>query len=91
VQTEIDQGIVDWIAGVGAAEARHVMRRFGIGRTRAYRRLNQLVADAMLVHHSVLHRQSGLYVATRRGLRWCGLARLGVYRVGAAGQRTERP
>jgi hypothetical protein len=33
----------------------------------------------------VLHRQPGLYVATAEGLRWCGLQRLGVYRVGAGG------
>jgi hypothetical protein len=82
MQTEKDAEIVGWVGRVGAAGAEHVMGRFGMGRSWAYARLSRLVADGLLVQRSLLYRQPGLYVATAEGLRWCGLSRLGVYRVG---------
>jgi len=85
VQTERDREIVDWIGRVGAAGAEHVMRRFGMGRSQAYVRLNKLAADRLLEQRSILYRQAGLYVATIHGLRWCHLQQLGVFRVGTVG------
>jgi hypothetical protein len=81
VQTPKDQEVVAWIGGLGAAGAEHVMARFAMGRSWAYARLSKLVADGLLQQHIVLYRQPGLYVATRDGLRWCGLERLGVFSV----------
>jgi hypothetical protein len=39
----------------------------------------------LLQLRTLLHREPGLYVATAEGLRWQGLERLGVCRVGASG------
>jgi hypothetical protein len=61
------------------------MARFGMGRSWAYARLSRLVADGLLEQRTLLYRQPGLYVASLEGLRWCGLERLGVYRVGPGG------
>lgn len=58
-----------------------------MGRSWAYARLSGLVADGLLVHRAVLYRRPGLLMATAAGLRWCGLERLGVYRVGPGGFR----
>ena len=55
-----------------------------IGRSRSYERLQALVADGLLEQKTLLHRQPGLYIATRRGLRWHGLQRLG-HRLSPAG------
>src|SRR5438105_7581988 len=85
MHTDRDQEIVAWIGRLGAAGAEHVMERFAMGRSWAYARLNRLVAEGVLEQHTLLHRQPGLYVATAEGLRWCGLQRLGVYRVGPGG------
>jgi hypothetical protein len=85
MQTEKDAEIVGWVGRVGAAGAEHVMGQFGMGRSWAYHRLNGLVADGLLEQKTLLYRQPGLYVATAEGLRWCGLQRLGVYRVGPGG------
>lgn len=85
MQTRKDQEIVGWVGRVGAAGAEHVMRRFGMGRSWAYARLSRLVADGLLQLKTLLYRQPGLYVASAEGLRWCGLQRLGVYRVGPGG------
>jgi hypothetical protein len=85
MQTEKDQEIVGWVGRVGAAGAEHVMSRFGMGRSWAYARLSRLVADGLLEQKTLLYRQPGLYVATAEGLRWCGLQRLGIYRVGPGG------
>jgi hypothetical protein len=85
MQTEKDQEIVGWVGRVGAAGAENVMSRFGMGRSWAYARLSRLVADGLLEQKTLLYRQPGLYVATAEGLRWCGLQRLGVYRVGPGG------
>jgi hypothetical protein len=85
MQTEKDAEIVGWLGRLGAAGAEHVMAQFGMGRSWAYARLNRLVADGLLEQKSLLYRKPGLYVATTEGLRWCGLQRLGVYRVGPGG------
>jgi hypothetical protein len=85
MQTEKDQEIVGWVGRVGAAGAEHVMARFGMGRSWAYARLSRLVADGLLEQKTLLYRQPGMYVASAEGLRWCGLERLGVYRVGPGG------
>lgn len=85
MQTNRDQEIVDWIGHLGAAGAEHVMRRFNMGRSWAYARLNSLVQGGLLEQRTLLYQQPGLYLATREGLRWCGLQRLGTYRVGPGG------
>jgi hypothetical protein len=90
MQTEKDQEIVGWVGRVGAAGAGHVMRRFAMGRSWAYARLSGLVADGLLEQKMLLYRQPGLYVATAEGLRWCGLQRLGAYRVGPGGFQHAR-
>ena len=85
MQTEKDLEVTDWIGRLGAAGAEHVMARFAMGRSWAYARLNRLVADGLLQQRLLLYRQPGLYVATAEGLRWCGLHRLGLFRVGPGG------
>jgi hypothetical protein len=85
VQTHRDREIVAWLGHVGAAGAEHVMRRFGMGRSWAYHRLNTLVSDGLLVQRVLLYRQPGLYLATADGLGWTGLEHLGVQRVGPGG------
>lgn len=85
MQTERDAEIVGWIGRVGAASARHVMARFRMGQSVTYERLAALVADGLLEHRMLLYRQPGLYFATADGLRWSGLERLGVDRVGPGG------
>jgi len=85
MQTEKDAEIVGWVGRVGAAGAEHVMARFQMGRSWAYARLSRLVCDALLEQKTLLYRQPGLYIATAEGLRWQGIKRLGVYRVGAGG------
>jgi len=85
MQTARDKEIVCWLGHIGAAGAEDVMGWFGMGRSWAYARLSRLVRDGLLEHRMLLYRQSGLYAATAEGLRWCGLERLGVYRVGPGG------
>ncbi len=90
MQTEKDAEIVGWIGRIGAAGAEHVMARFGMGRSWCYARLCRLVADGLLVQRALLYRQAGLYLATAEGLRWQGLQRLGIYRVGPGGFQHAR-
>lgn len=85
MQTQRDREIVAWLGHLGAAGAEHVMRRFGMGRSWAYARLNALVADGLLTQRALLHRQPSLYVASADGLRWCGLEYLGVQRISPGG------
>jgi hypothetical protein len=85
MQTNRDAEIVDWVGRLGAAGTQHIQSRFNMGRSWAYHRLNQLVADGLLEQHQLLHRQPGLYVATAEGLRWRGLQRLGTHRVTPGG------
>jgi hypothetical protein len=56
-----------------------------MGRSWAYARLGGLVLAGLLEQRTLLYRRPGLYLATAEGLRWQGLQRLGVYRVGAGG------
>jgi hypothetical protein len=88
--TERDAEIVAWVGRLGAAGAEHVMERFAMGRSRAYERLSSLVEDGLLGQRTLLYGQPGLYIATDEGLRWCGLGRLGVYRVGPGGFQHAR-
>jgi hypothetical protein len=74
----------DGIGRVGAADPGHVMARFGMGRTVTYRRLAALEAAGLIERSRLLYGQAGLTVATRAGLRLCGLEDLGVARVSAA-------
>ncbi len=82
--TDRDREIVGWLARIGAAGAGHVRLRLGLGHTQAYSRLAALSADGLIAHHMVLHARPGVYVATREGLRWLRLERLGVFRVSPA-------
>lgn len=82
MQTSRDAEIVDWVGRLGAAGAEHVMGRFGMSRSMAYHRLGLLTQDQLLEHNAVLYGRSGMYTATRAGLRWQGVDRLGVFRVG---------
>jgi hypothetical protein len=85
MQTNRDAEIVDWVGRLGAAGHQHIQSRFRMGRSWAYHRLNQLVADGLLEQTQLLYRQPGLYVATAEGLRWRGLQRLGTHRVSPGG------
>ena len=82
MQTSRDAEIVAWIGRMGAVGAEHVMRCFGMSRSMAYHRLKELARDRLLEHHAVLFGRPGMYSATRAGLRWQGLERLGVFRIG---------
>ena len=46
--TQRDIAIAEWVGRQGAARAEHVMARFSIGRTAAYRRLHELVDFGLL-------------------------------------------
>jgi hypothetical protein len=58
------------------------MGRFGMSRSMAYHRLGLLTHEQLLEHRGVLFGRPGMYTATRVGLRWRGLERLGVFQVG---------
>lgn len=85
MQTERDAEIVGWIGRLGAAGAEHVMARFGMGRSWAYARIGRLARDGLLEQRLLLYRKPGLYVASAEGLRWRGLERFGVFRLGPGG------
>lgn len=85
MQTERDAQIVDWVGRIGAAGAEHVAERFGMHIRIAHARLRSLICDGMLEHRTILWRRPGVYLATRRGLRWQGLGRLTVVRVTPGG------
>jgi hypothetical protein len=85
MQTERDAEIVSWVGRLGAAGAEHVAGRFQMGRSQCYERLEALTRDGLLEQRALLHRRPGLYLATRAGLRWRGLGRLGVHRVNPGG------
>jgi hypothetical protein len=82
VNTRRDAEIVAFIGSLGAAGAVHVMERFGMSRYSAYHRLHLLTGEGLLSAHQILWGHPGLYTATRAGLRWRGLERLGVTRLG---------
>jgi hypothetical protein len=82
--TNRDTDVVNWIGRIGAAGPNHVMARFGMGRTVAYRRLAALEGAGLIERARLLHAQPALAVATRAGLRLCGLEDLGMARVAPA-------
>src|SRR4051812_11308245 len=79
--TERDREIVAWIARLGAIEATHVRARFRTGRSVGYDRLSVLASHGLVERVTLLHRQPGLYVATREGRRWTDTEQLGHCRV----------
>lgn len=76
-----DAEIVGWIGRIGAAAVDHVSERFEMGEKVAYGRLKMLANEGLLCRHNLLYQRPGLFVATAAGLRWRGLARLGVVRL----------
>src|SRR3954454_16994084 len=88
--TERDREIVTWIARLGAIEASHVRARFGTGRSVGYDRLSVLAAHGLVERVTLLHRQPGLYVATRDGRRWTDTDQLGHCRVSPGAVRHWR-
>jgi hypothetical protein len=82
-----DGELVEWLGRMGAAGVAHVMARFGMGRTVAHRRLSVCVQAGVLERVRLVHGEPSLYVATRLGLRYVGLAHLGVCRVSVAAVR----
>lgn len=82
MNTRRDAEIVAFIGSLGAAGAVHVRERFGMSGDSAYRRLRLLRGEGLVCVHRVLWGRPGLYTATRAGLRWQGLERLGVTRLG---------
>ncbi len=82
--TQRDIAIVEWVGRQGAVRAEHVMARFSIGRTAAYRRLHELVDSGLLRRHRLLYRDGGLLTATAEGLRCAGLDRLTPARISLA-------
>lgn len=85
MQTNRDAQIVAWLGRIGAASAGHVGERFGIGRSKTYRRLASLKRDGLVEHRMVLYGWPGMYSATAAGLRWQGLEFLPVFRVRPSG------
>lgn len=53
--TARDREIVKWIGRHGAVRTEHVMMRFSIGRTAAYRRLHELVDYGLVRRHRLLY------------------------------------
>ena len=82
--TQRDIAITEWVGRQGAVRAEHVMARFSIGRTAAYRRLHELVDFGLLRRHRLLYRDGGLLTATAEGLRCAGLYRLTPARISLA-------
>ncbi len=80
MHTARDREILSWLTRVGAAEAGHVMRRFGMGRSKAYERLARLTELGLVLHRRDPLGRRGLYSASRQGLRACGQAGLGLAR-----------
>ena len=63
--TDRDREIVRWIGRHGAVQAQHVMTRFAIGRTAAYRRLHELVEFGLIRRHRLLYNDAGLLTNLR--------------------------
>lgn len=82
--TARDREIVSWIGRHGVAQTEHVMTRFSIGRTAAYRRVHELVEYGLVYRQRVLYNDGALLVATAGGLRWAGLDRLKPPRIALA-------
>jgi hypothetical protein len=87
VLTVRDGELVEWLGRLGAGGVEHVMARFGIGRTVAYRRLAACVQAGVVERARLVHGEPSLYVATRLGLAYVGLSQLEVRRVSVASVR----
>ncbi len=90
MQTARDREIVSWLGRVGAAEAGHVMGRFGMGRSKAYARLAALVRQGLVIHHRDTLGSCGLYTLSRKGLRAAGQSGLGLQRLPVAADAHTR-
>lgn len=82
--TKRDREIVRWIGRHGAIQAQHVMTRFSMGRTAAYRRLHELVDYGLIRRYRLLYNDAGLLAATPDGLRWADLQWLTPARISLA-------
>lgn len=82
--TDRDMKLVRWIGRHGAVQTRHLMTRYGMGRTVTYRRVHELVEYGLVRRHRVLHNDGGLLTATADGLRCAGLEPLKPARVSLA-------
>jgi hypothetical protein len=82
--TSRDRELVGWVARLGAAGVADVNVRFGLGRTVGYRRVAACIEAGLLERVRLLYGSPALVIATRHGLRWAGLERLGPCRLGVA-------
>src|SRR3954453_18139272 len=81
VLTARDREIAGWVARMGAADAEHVMARFGMGRTATYRRMRAL-ADAGLVERvRLVNGAPSLFLASSEARRWTDTVELGACRL----------
>lgn len=87
---ERDREIAGWIARIGAANTEHVMERFAMARSPAYRRIAALVSYGVLERVRLLRGENDLLIPTREGLRWTGHLLLGRPRVSVAAVRHWR-
>ncbi|MDA0183641.1 hypothetical protein OJ997_25255 [Solirubrobacter phytolaccae] len=71
--TERDIEILGWLGRVRLARVEQVQWRFGMARSKAYRRL-QVLWEAGLVGHESNVPGPGVYLATRAGLQWAELS-----------------
>jgi hypothetical protein len=69
-----DQAIVDFIGRHGVVTIDHVIEALGLTRTTAYRRTAACVEGRLLERFQFLNLEPSLLRATRRGLRYAGLA-----------------
>lgn len=70
--TERDVELLRWIARVRFATGDQIGSRFGVHRTKAYRRVATLVRLGLVDHVNLLHGQPGVYFITRPGLKFIG-------------------
>jgi hypothetical protein len=74
--TERDRAIVEWLGRVRFATAVQLQLRFGLHRAKCYSRLKGLGDAGLVESRKLLHGQAQVYLATRAGLRFAGLASL---------------
>lgn len=67
--TERDLEIVSWLDRLGRGSVDQIRRRFGLGRTQGYRRLQVLEGFGLVRRVDLLVRLPALYVSTRRSVR----------------------
>lgn len=65
--TNRDLKIVGWVGRQRFASAEQVQSRFGMDRSRTYRRLRATASAGLIEHRQILH-GAGVYLATERGL-----------------------